>query len=189
MDRALPAARGAGDLQVLVPALAVSAMVAAATGNRGEAAGHVREVESVTQVGAMAYRARYLPELVAIGVEVRRPNGYPQKTLLATEYRDTGRIGHAAVAARAVWAEARGEAAEALALYERIPLPAGTTTALCPVEQSRSSAPGVAYSHSDERAKLRFDCAKRASSCPSSARSPQLHRVDDALAHATSVSA
>jgi tetratricopeptide (TPR) repeat protein len=116
MDRALPAARAAGDLQVLVPASAIAAMVAAATGNRREAAGLVREVESITQVGAMTYRTRYLPELVAIALESDDTD--LAETLLATEYRDTGRIGHAAVAARAVRAEARGKAAEALALYE-----------------------------------------------------------------------
>jgi predicted ATPase/class 3 adenylate cyclase len=116
MDRALPAARAVGDLQVLVPALAIAAMVAAATGNRREAAGLAREVESITQIGAMTYRTRYLPELVAIALESEDTD--LAETLLATEYRDTGRIGHAAVAARAIWAEARGNAAEALAMYE-----------------------------------------------------------------------
>jgi tetratricopeptide (TPR) repeat protein len=76
----------------------------------------VREVEAITQIGATAYRTRYLPELVAIALESDDTD--LAETLLATEYRDTGRIGHAAVAARAIWAESRGKAAEALALYE-----------------------------------------------------------------------
>ena len=116
MAEALPAARAAGDLQVLVPALAINAMVTASVGNQHGAVDFVREVESVTQGGATFYRARYLPELVSLALAAGARD--VADTLLSYEYYDTGRIAHAVVAARAVAAELGGQAAHALSLYE-----------------------------------------------------------------------
>jgi len=186
MDQALPAARGAGDLQVLVPALVLAAMVTAATGNHRDAATLVREVESVTQIGAAPYRARYLPELVAIALASDAAD--VAEALLATDYKDTGRIGHAVVAARAVRAEASGEAAEALALYED--------------SAARWADHGFALGRAESlfgagRCLLSLGRESEASARLREAReifaglgaAPAVARVDDALARATSVSA
>jgi tetratricopeptide (TPR) repeat protein len=186
MDQALPAARGAGDLQVLVPALAVAAMVTAATGNHREAATLAGEVESVTQIGAAAYRARYLPELVAIAVASDAAD--VAEALLATEYKDTGRIGHAVVAARAVRAEASGEAAEALALYEDSAARwADHGFALGRAESLFGAGRCLLSLGRENEASARLREAREIFSGLGAA--PAVARVDDALARATSVSA
>jgi tetratricopeptide (TPR) repeat protein len=186
MDETLPAARAAGDLQVLVPALAVAAMVANSTGNHRDAALLAGEIETVTQVGATSYRARYLPELVSIALAANAED--VAEALLASEYHDIGRVGHAVLQARAAGDEGAGKPEQALALYEDA--------------AARWADYGFAVGRADSlfgagRCLLSLGRKNEASARLREAReiysglgaAPAVARVDDELARATSVSA
>jgi class 3 adenylate cyclase/tetratricopeptide (TPR) repeat protein len=116
VDEALPRAREAEDLQVLVPALAAAAAVAFSRGDLNEAAELADEVETATRSGASIYRARYLPQLVSIALAAGKPE--LAAAFLDTGYPSTGRVAHAVVAAHAVAAEEAGDTDAALALHE-----------------------------------------------------------------------
>ena len=117
VNELLPKAREAADPQLLVPALAGAAAVAAVRNDGGGALGFVRELLEVTQSRSDRHRALFLPELTRICV--------PQGALdLARELADgltleLGRPGISRTAAAAVLAEAEGRADDALALYEQ----------------------------------------------------------------------
>jgi class 3 adenylate cyclase/tetratricopeptide (TPR) repeat protein len=117
LDRWVPAAREAGDPQVVVPALSAAAQLAAATGDLQAAVELVREVEAGTRSGAQLYRPNHLPAFVSLALA----GGEPElaQTFLETEYPSMARIVHSLVAARAIAAEASGASDEALALYEQ----------------------------------------------------------------------
>ncbi|MFL5935631.1 MAG: adenylate/guanylate cyclase domain-containing protein [Gaiellaceae bacterium] len=112
----LPKARAAGDMQLLVPALAASAVVAAASDDPDSAVGFVRELADGTRGRSDRYRALFLPELTRVCAAAGALD-------LAHELGDSlsvdlGRVGIGRAAAAAVLAEAEGRLAEAVALYE-----------------------------------------------------------------------
>ena len=116
IDEFVARAREAGDPQVLVPALAAAATRALARDQLMEAAEFVVEVEAATRVGAASYRARYLPDFVAIAVAAHRPE--LAAAFLESDYHSTGRTAHSVIAARGVLAEGTGDVDAALALHE-----------------------------------------------------------------------
>jgi tetratricopeptide (TPR) repeat protein len=116
LDRFVPVAREAGDPQVVVPAFAAGARLAAAHDDLPAALQLVRDLEARTRTGASLYRPNYLPDVVAIAVAAGAPD--VAAAFLDAEYRSTGRIAHSVVAARAVFAEQTGELEDALSLYE-----------------------------------------------------------------------
>ena len=116
LERFVPVARDAGDPQVVVPAFAAAAQLAAAREDLPAALELVRELESRTRTGASLYRPNYLPDVVAIALAADAPE--VAVAFVDAEYRSTGRIAHSVVAARAVVAEETGELDEALLLYE-----------------------------------------------------------------------
>jgi class 3 adenylate cyclase/tetratricopeptide (TPR) repeat protein len=116
LERFVPVARDAGDPQVVVPALAAAALLAAAKDDLPAAAGFLGDLESRTRTGASLYRPNYLPDVVAIAFDAGEPE--LAEAFLETEYRSTGRQAHSVIAAQAVAAEKTGRVEDALALYE-----------------------------------------------------------------------
>jgi tetratricopeptide (TPR) repeat protein len=116
-QEALPAARKIDDLQVLVPALAVAALVAQADGRPAASMRLVAELQSLTRDrdGGHWYRAQHLADLARLCVAAGRPS-LAQELLEATRTAPP-RHRHAGLTARAVLAEAGGEAEEAARLY------------------------------------------------------------------------
>ena len=112
----LPVARRASDPQVLVPALAASAYSASASGDAAAAVELAREVEMRTSSEAGLYRPLYLADLVSIALAGGADD--VANAFLASDYGSHGRIGASFAAARAVAAEAAGDAREALRLHE-----------------------------------------------------------------------
>jgi tetratricopeptide (TPR) repeat protein len=117
VEQVLPETRAAGDPQVLVPALAVAALVSQTRGDGISALGFVRELMELTHRRSGRHRALFLPELTRVCV-------LNDALDLAHELAegltvDLGRIGSARVAAAAVLAEADDRIPEALALYEQ----------------------------------------------------------------------
>jgi tetratricopeptide (TPR) repeat protein len=186
LEQFVPVAREAGDPQVLVPALAVSAKLAAANGDLLEAAELAREVETRTRTGAALYRPTYLPDLVAIALAGGAPD--VAAAFLETEYLSTGRPAASAASARAFAAEERGALDDALALYEQ----AENGWAAYGSVLGRAEA-----LHGIGRCLVALGDAQRALPALRSAREllaelraqPALERVDDSLALATSLSA
>ena len=115
VEEFLPRAHEAKDLQALVPALAAAATLAVAKGQPDSAAPFAREVEEITREGVV-YRARHLPELMSIAVAAGASDTV--RRFLDTNYFETGRPATAAVAAQAVVAEASGKHGEALELWD-----------------------------------------------------------------------
>ena len=115
-ERYLDRARTALDPQVVGPMLSLQALVRAAEGSSREALGAVRELIDATLDRADWHRARFLPELVRLSVQLGSRE--TADTLLAPLRTQLGRASHAIVAARAELAEADGRLDEALALHE-----------------------------------------------------------------------
>jgi tetratricopeptide (TPR) repeat protein len=69
VEEFVPLARDARDAQVLVPALAVAALVEQARGNLAAAVGFVDELEQATRGISDFHRARFLDELAAVCVQ------------------------------------------------------------------------------------------------------------------------
>jgi tetratricopeptide (TPR) repeat protein len=116
VEEFVPLARGARDAQVLVPALAVAALVEQAGGNLGAAVGFVDEVEQATRGISDFHRARFLDELAAIYIEAGELDA---ARMFVDSIRMTfGRAGHAVVGARALLAEADENPKAALPLFE-----------------------------------------------------------------------
>ena len=162
--------RAAGDLQVLVPALAIAAMVANSDREppRKRRCSSARS-RSITQVGSNVLpRPLLCLSSWSIALESdangSRRNSAGDGVQGRRTHRTRGRRRRAPSGPRR-----RGESEPSAGAVRGFALPAGATTALCSVEQSRSSAPGVACFRSDERTKLRRGCAKRARSSPGSA--------------------
>jgi tetratricopeptide (TPR) repeat protein len=137
-------------------------------------------------VGATSYRARYLPELVSIALAANAED--VAEALLASEYHDIGRVGHAVLQARAAGDEGAGKPEQALALYEDA--------------AARWADYGFAVGRADSlfgagRCLLSLGRKNEASARLREAReiysglgaAPAVARVDEALARATSVSA
>jgi class 3 adenylate cyclase/tetratricopeptide (TPR) repeat protein len=112
----VPLARDARDAQVLVPALAVAALVAQAGGDLAAAVGFVDEIEESTREIADNHRAFMVDELAAVCVEAGNLDAI--RRLVDSIQVTAGRTGHALVGARAVLAEADGDAQAALPLFE-----------------------------------------------------------------------
>jgi class 3 adenylate cyclase/tetratricopeptide (TPR) repeat protein len=110
----LPRAREIRDPQVLVPAVAVVALIEQARGNRSAAVRLIEELEEVTR-DRPVFRARHLPEALrvcAAAGALRLAEG-----LLDTEVHLAARHRHAVLASRAVLAEAQGKRDAASAIY------------------------------------------------------------------------
>src|SRR3954452_3223970 len=116
LDKFFAVALEIGDPQVVVPALAASAQPSFAQGDVVAAVDFAREVETRTHTGATLYRPLYLPELVGIALAGGAED--VAAAFLESDYRSSGRIGHAFTAARAVAAEADGAFDDALRLYQ-----------------------------------------------------------------------
>jgi class 3 adenylate cyclase/tetratricopeptide (TPR) repeat protein len=113
-DRFLAGARQSGDLQVLVPALAVAALVDDAEEARGSAVALVRELERSTRDYA-GWRAHELPAAVRVCAGAGELD--LAERLLEGPAEIVGRDRNQSLSARAVLAEARGETERAAALY------------------------------------------------------------------------
>jgi class 3 adenylate cyclase/tetratricopeptide (TPR) repeat protein len=109
-------AREARDAQVLVPALAVAALVEQAGGNLAEALGLVDEIEQSTRGIADNHRAFMIDELAAVAAEAGDLDSI--RRIVDSIRVTAGRTGHGLVGARAVLAEADGDAGAALTLFE-----------------------------------------------------------------------
>ena len=117
VEHVLPKARAAADLQLLVPSLAVAALVADARDDRDGALGFIRELVELTRGRSDRHRALFLPELARV---CAARNALDLARELAKGLSiDLGRVGAARVDAAGVLAEAEGALAEALALYEQ----------------------------------------------------------------------
>jgi tetratricopeptide (TPR) repeat protein len=111
----VPLARDARDAQVLVPALAVAALVAQAAGDLAAAVGFVDEIEESTREIADNHRAYMVDELAAVCVEAGDLDSI--RRLVDSIRVMAGRTGHALLGARAVLAEADDPEA-AVSLFE-----------------------------------------------------------------------
>jgi class 3 adenylate cyclase/tetratricopeptide (TPR) repeat protein len=109
-------ARDAQDAQLLVPALAIAALVEQARGDLPAAMTLIEDLEQQTSEMSDWHRARFLPELTEICVAARDIE--PARRLADGIRVTAGRAGHSLIAARAVLAEADGQTAEAAALHE-----------------------------------------------------------------------
>ena len=116
VEQLLPHARASADSQLLVPALAAAALVAAARDAADGGLGFVREHLELTQGQSDRHRALFLPELTRICVACGDLD--LARALQEGATVDLGRIGCARTAAAAVLAEAEGRADDAVALYE-----------------------------------------------------------------------
>ena len=116
VEQVLPSARATADLQLLVPALAVAALVARAQAqNDGSALAFVHELLETTRERSDRHRALFLPELTGLCTQSGSLN--VARELADGLSVDLGRIGCARTAAAAVLAEAEERVPEALALY------------------------------------------------------------------------
>jgi hypothetical protein len=113
-DRFLAGARQSGDLQVLVPALAVAALVDDAEGARGSAVALVRELERSTRDYA-GWRAHELSAAVRVCAGAGELD--LAERLLEGPAEIVARDRNQSLTAHAVLAEARGETEQAAALY------------------------------------------------------------------------
>src|SRR6266851_1836434 len=116
VEEFVPLARNARDAQVLVPALAVAALVAHARGDLAAAVGFIEEIEQDTREISDFHRAHFLDELAVVCVEAGDLD--VMRRLVDSIRMTAGRAGHALVGARAVLAEADGDPEAALLLFE-----------------------------------------------------------------------
>jgi class 3 adenylate cyclase/tetratricopeptide (TPR) repeat protein len=116
-DDFLPRARESGDWQVLVPALATSALI---DQSRGDLPAAVRMVEELGQAtrGRAVWRAQRLPDLTRVCAAAGATR--LGESLLEDVHVTAARQLHAVHAARAILAEARGELEQARSLYEEV---------------------------------------------------------------------
>jgi tetratricopeptide (TPR) repeat protein len=116
VEEFVPLARNARDAQVLVPALAVAALVEQARGDLAAAVGFVEEIEQATRGISDFHRARFLDELAAVCVEAGDLD--LMRRLVGSIRMTAGRAGHSLVGARAALAEADRDPGAALPLFE-----------------------------------------------------------------------
>jgi class 3 adenylate cyclase/tetratricopeptide (TPR) repeat protein len=116
VEEFVPLARDARDAQVIVPALAVAALVAQAGGELAVAVGFVEEFEQATRGLSDVHRAHFLDELAAVCVEAGELE--PARRLVDSIRMTAGRTGHSLVGARAALAEADGQPEVALPSFE-----------------------------------------------------------------------
>jgi tetratricopeptide (TPR) repeat protein len=110
----LPRAREIRDPQVLVPAVAVMAILEHARGNRSTSVRLIEEIEEVTRHRPV-FRARHLPEAARVCAAA---GAIPlAERLLESSGHAAARHRHSVLTARAVLAEARGRLEEAGALH------------------------------------------------------------------------
>ncbi|HET7514169.1 MAG TPA: adenylate/guanylate cyclase domain-containing protein [Gaiella sp.] len=115
LDGMLPRAREADDAQLLLPTVAVAAIVVAGRGDSDAAIGFVREYHENTRSRSDRHRALFLPELTRVAAAA---GALGLAGELAEGLRvDLGRIGCARVAAAAILAEAESRTDEAVDLY------------------------------------------------------------------------
>ena len=113
-QRLLPLARSIQDLQVLVPALAVTSLLAWSQGDVVTATRLMAELEEMTR--GTRWRAHNLPQLARILLAAGEVERILQ--LLSNLAAATTRDRNSAVTAEALLAEARGDRPQALARYE-----------------------------------------------------------------------
>jgi tetratricopeptide (TPR) repeat protein len=111
----LPRARQSRDPQVLVPALATSALIDERRGDLSSAVAVIEEFEEVTRDRAM-WRAKHLPDLLRVCTAAGATA--QAETLLAGVEVAAARHRHAVHSARGVVAEAKGQLEQSLELYE-----------------------------------------------------------------------
>ncbi|MDX6399453.1 MAG: hypothetical protein QOF27_59, partial [Gaiellaceae bacterium] len=116
VEEFVPLARDARDAQVLVPALAVAALVEQARGDLSAALGFVDEFEQSTREFSDFHRAHFLDELAPICVEAGELD--LARKLVDSIRMTAGRAGHSLVGAQAVLTEADGDPRTALGLFE-----------------------------------------------------------------------
>jgi class 3 adenylate cyclase/tetratricopeptide (TPR) repeat protein len=110
----LPRAREIRDPQVLVPAVAIVALIEHARGNRSAAVRLIEELEEVTRERPV-FRARHLPEALRVCVAA---GAIPlAEGLLNTDPHQAARHRYSVLTGRAVLTEARGQHDAASALY------------------------------------------------------------------------
>src|SRR2546422_720243 len=116
VEEFVPLAREARDAQVLVPGLAVAALVAQAGGDLAAAMGFLDEIEESTREVADNHRGFMVDELAAVSVEAGNLDSI--RRIVDSIRLTAGRTGHALVGARAVLAESDGDPEAALPLFE-----------------------------------------------------------------------
>ncbi len=117
VDALMPRARESGDPQVLVPGLAMAALVASATGNERRALEHVVELEKLTRETS-GWRAYCLvwPARIAIAAgELELAEAFFEGTEHQAAWNACARL-----TTRAMLAEAREQPVEAAELYARV---------------------------------------------------------------------
>jgi len=115
----LPALREIEDLQLLAPALAITARIEVTRGDLGEATELIRELAAVTEGRAPLYRAMWAPEATRILVA----SGHIDEAtefVLSAESAPGRRNVNMVAAAEAILAEARGEIEDAAAQYDTV---------------------------------------------------------------------
>ena len=118
MAQAVPVAEEIADLQVLSPALFVSALADAAAGESASAAGHLRSYHDATLEGPPEYREIHLPEAVRLAFELGEP-GLATALLDRLEVHEP-RMERALTAAHATIAEHEARIDDAAEGYEKV---------------------------------------------------------------------
>jgi class 3 adenylate cyclase/tetratricopeptide (TPR) repeat protein len=116
MDVFLPRVRGMGDLQVLLRALTVAALVESARGHSERAISLLEEVAAQAPQTIAWYLPIVLPDISRVCADAGRAE--PGRTLLEGLTPSFARHVNAIVSSRAVLAEAEGELDRAASLYE-----------------------------------------------------------------------
>ena len=114
VDALMPRARESGDPQVLVPGLTTAALVASAQGNDRTALQHVVELEEVTREtsGWRSYCLVWPARIATAAGELQLAESFLDGTDDESNWNVCARL-----TARAMLAEARGDAGEASALF------------------------------------------------------------------------
>jgi class 3 adenylate cyclase/tetratricopeptide (TPR) repeat protein len=115
-DEFLPLARSLGDAQIILPSLTTAAMVEHARGNREAALELVDEFARFTK-DRPSWRAHFLVEATRVLVEEGALDAAEE--LARDPFRAAARHANGALSTEAMFAEARGEAAEALVAHGR----------------------------------------------------------------------
>lgn len=129
----LPRAREIGDIQVLAPALAVSALIRQASGDLASAVDLIEELERLTR-GRFLYRAHHLPDALRVCVDAE------SLTLGESLFEGTDipapRARHLVLTGRAIVAEGQGNVDKGASLFAKVA--SRWKDFGCPVEQAQA---------------------------------------------------
>ena len=117
-ERAIPLARQIGDLQVQAPVWVTAAVIEHARGNGGVALDHIRAFDEATAGGPSEYRELQSPEIVRVclanhAIELA-------EKIIGDRTVFVARTKNAVLTGRALLAEARGDTAHSLALFQEV---------------------------------------------------------------------